>query len=402
MLAAHSERGQVMPLIAISLAVLMLFAGLAVDAGYWSYQQRQQQNATDAAALGGAQTLLANGCSNQTAANAAGQYDAVANGYTNGSGGVTVTIRNPAAVGPYTGQSCAVSAVIKNSNVSRFFSTILGLGPVIPETTQAVASLVSNANGCIYLESPTQTFQLNGVNIQAPNCGILANSSTVQTNGGTVNVAGFGYAQTLQDNSTNFSEASPSKIPSFVDPCPEITGCAYLAANPQTQSSCSSVQLNGGSQTIGSTNGSVNCYTQIQVNGGTLTMNPGVYIIKGLFQQNGGAIAGTGVTLYVTSSGGPIQVNGGVTQIHPPSTGNFANVLIYQVPGNTQLLQLNGGNNSLAGLIYAPSAFGQVNGTGGQYAVMVFADMQFNGTTTADYGGPTTGNSIIRNAVLAQ
>jgi Putative Flp pilus-assembly TadE/G-like len=400
MKAAQSERGQVLPLVAICLAVMMLFAGLAVDAGYWSYQQRQQQNAADAAALGGAQALLANGCNNQTAANTAGQFDAASNGYTNGSGGVTVTVSNPSVVGPYAGQSCAVSAVIKNTKVNRFFSTILGGGNTLPVSTQAVATLVSNANGCIYLESSSQTFQLNGVNIQAPNCGILANSSTVQTNGGTVNVAGFGYAQSLQDNSTNYSQATPSKIPPFVDPCSEIGGCAYLAKNPTPQTNCQSVQLNGGAQTIGGQTN--NCYSQIQVNGGTLTMLPGQYTITGLFQQNGGAIIGNGVSMYVTASGGPIQVNGGNTTFSAPTTGNNAGVLIYQAPGNTQLLQLNGGNNSLAGLIYAPSAFGQINGTGGQYAVLVFADMQFNGTNTADYGGPTAGNSLIKNAVLAQ
>jgi putative Flp pilus-assembly TadE/G-like protein len=401
MYAPDSQRGQVMPLVAFCLVVLMLFAGLAVDAGYWSYQQRQQQNAADAAALGGAQALLANGCNNQTAANTAGQFDAASNGYTNGSGGVTVTVKNPAVVGPYAGQSCAVSAVVTNTKVNRFFSTILGGGNTIPVTTQAVATLVSNANGCIYLESPSQTFQLNGVNIQAPNCGILANSSTVQTNGGTVNVAGFGYAQSLQNNSTNYTKASPSRIPPFVDPCPEISGCSYLAANPQPQTNCQSVMLNGGSQTIGG-NSNGNCFSQIQVNGGTLTMLPGQYTITGLFQQNGGSIIGAGVSMYVTASGGPIQINGGNTTFSAPTTGSNAGVLIYQSPGNSQLLQLNGGNNSLAGLIYAPSAFGQVNGTGGQYAVLVFADMQFNGTNTAVYGGPTTGNSLIKNAVLAQ
>jgi hypothetical protein len=33
---------------------------------------------------------------------------------------------------------------------------------------------------------------------------------------------------------------------------------------------------------------------------------------------------------------------------------------------------------------------------------MVFGTMQFNGTNAADYSGPTTGNSLIRNPTLAQ
>ncbi len=120
-----------------------------------------------------------------------------------------------------------------NNKVNRFFTTMLGQGKTIPVSTQAVATLISNNDGCIFLMDPTKTFQLNGVNITAPTCGIMANSSLVQTNGGTVSVAGFGYAQSLQNNATSFPKATPQKIPTFADPCAEITGCAYLAANPQ-------------------------------------------------------------------------------------------------------------------------------------------------------------------------
>jgi hypothetical protein len=396
MTTAHSERGQVLPLIAVCLAALMLFAGIAVDVGYWSYQQRQQQNAADAAALGGAQALLAAGCSGVSAAQTAGQHDAQANGYTNGSGGVSVTINSPSVIGPYAGQSCSVSAVVTNTKVNRFFTGMLGQGKTIPVSTQAVATLISNNNGCIFLMDPTKTFQLNGVNINAPTCGIMANSSMVQTNGGTVTIAGFGYAQSLQNNATSFPKATPQKIPTFADPCAEIVGCAYLAANPQPTSSCGTVQVNGGSKTI-----NPGCYSQIQVNGGTLSMTAGIYTMTGIFQQNGGSVVGSNVTFY-NAAGGSEQFNGSSEAFTPENSGPTAGVLVYQIPSNTNIVQFNGGTNSLGGLIYAPGATGQVNGTGGQYAVMVFATMQFNGTNTADYSGPTTGNSLIRNPTLAQ
>ena len=397
MIASHSERGQVLPLIAVCLAALMLFAGLAVDVGYWSYQQRQQQNAADAAALGGAQALLAAGCSGVSAAQTAGQHDAQANGYTNGTGGVSVTINSPSVIGPYAGQSCSVSAVVTNTKVNRFFTGMLGQGKTIPVSTQAVATLISNNNGCIFLMDPTKTFQLNGVNINAPTCGIMADSSFVQTNGGTVTIAGFGYSQSLQNNATSFPKATPQKVPTFADPCPEITGCAYLAANPQPTTNCQSVQVNGGSQTIYGNK----CYSQIQVNGGSLTMMPGIYTMTGIFQQNGGAVIGNNVTFY-NAPGGSEQFNGSSEAFTAENSGPTAGVLVYQIPSNTNIVQFNGGTNSLSGLIYAPGATGQVNGTGGQYAVMVFGTMQFNGTNTADYSGPTTGNSLIRNPTLAQ
>ena len=42
-----NERGQILPLIGISLAVLMGFAGIGVDVGYLEYRQQAQQTATD-------------------------------------------------------------------------------------------------------------------------------------------------------------------------------------------------------------------------------------------------------------------------------------------------------------------------------------------------------------------
>ena len=62
------QAGQTLPLVALWLMVLMGFGGLAVDVGYWEYQQREQQSATDAAAIGGAQQLVYAGCPSQSAA----------------------------------------------------------------------------------------------------------------------------------------------------------------------------------------------------------------------------------------------------------------------------------------------------------------------------------------------
>ena len=176
--ARNSERGQVLPLIALSLAVLMAFAGIAVDVGYWEYQQREQQNAADAAALGGAQQLLysSTGCPNQSLANTAGQADAAKNGFTAG-GSTTVTINNPATIGPYAGQSCAVSAQITRTGVGSWFTRLFGFTNGATESTQAVATLTANDSGCIYLLSPTTSSNFNGAEVQAPSCGILINDS---------------------------------------------------------------------------------------------------------------------------------------------------------------------------------------------------------------------------------
>ena len=54
---------------------------MAVDVGELKYQQRQQQSATDAAALGGAQQLAVTGCGNSSAATTAADNDATDNGF---------------------------------------------------------------------------------------------------------------------------------------------------------------------------------------------------------------------------------------------------------------------------------------------------------------------------------
>ncbi len=94
-----NERGQVLPLIAVALAVLMGFAGIGVDVGYLEYRQQAQQTATDAAAAGGAEALLHAGCPNSTAANAAALANAANNGFPN-AGNVTVTPAQPAGERP--------------------------------------------------------------------------------------------------------------------------------------------------------------------------------------------------------------------------------------------------------------------------------------------------------------
>ncbi len=392
----RGEAGQVLPLIALCLAGLMGFAGMGVDVGFLEYQQRQAQSAADAAALGGAQQLLYSGCGNYAAANTAALADSSTNGFAS-SANVTVNVENPPSAGAYAGNACAVRAQITSAHTRTFFTRLFGYPNGMKETVEAVAALVSNNDGCIYLLDPTQTFQLNGTTINAPNCGILSNAA-VQTNGGTVNVGSFGYAGALQDNSTSFTKASPSKMLPVADPCAEIPGCAYLAANPPATTGCTTYQENGVAGAVMRPG----CYSLVQFNGGSVTMLPGQYVFTGVVQDNGPPVTGTGVTIYVARGAGPVQFNGSTETFSPPTTGNTAGVLFYQAPSNKSVVQFNGSTSNLSGLVYAPGALGQINGASGGYLVLVLANAQLNGGYTMDPGNPPAGQTLIKNAVLAQ
>jgi len=399
------EAGQVLPLLAVCLTVLMGFAGLAVDVSSWEYQQRQQQNATDAAALGGAQRLASAGCPSYNAAVAAAQTDAATNGYPNG-GSVTVTVQNPPSNGPYAGTNCAVYVQIKNAGVSSFFSRLFGY-PSMSESTEAVGVATPNNNGCFFLLSQTATFNLNGDVIVAPTCSFLSNSSTVETLGAVIDVANFGYAHSLDENLLSlFLKAQPMQMLPVADPCPEITQCAYLTNNPPSYSSCS-VYYNA---SVLPTSVNPGCYSSfVNPVNGILTMNPGVYEFTGPVTNSGVLTSGTGgVTMYVTSTGGPVSFLGNVAlALNPPTSGNTAGVLLYQVPGNTNPVEYNvAASLSLAGLVYAPSALGEILGqanvTFGQYTVFVFSNAALTAGVTLTLPGPNNGLSLIQQAVLAQ
>ncbi len=120
----RGDSGQVLPLIAICLTVIMGFAGMSVDVGYLEYHQRQQQSAADAAAVGGAQQLIYSNCANSGAATTAADNDSASNGYTNGANNVTVTVNNPPNSGPYAGNGCAVTVAITATKVPTFFSRL--------------------------------------------------------------------------------------------------------------------------------------------------------------------------------------------------------------------------------------------------------------------------------------
>ena len=103
---------------------LVLFAGLAVDAGLLEQNYLQLQTGAKAAAVGTSIVLQRTGSS--TSAIYAGQAAAIANGFTNGNNGVTVTITVTAISGT---SSSKISATIQES-IPPTFLGILGMGTV--------------------------------------------------------------------------------------------------------------------------------------------------------------------------------------------------------------------------------------------------------------------------------
>ncbi|HVN68613.1 MAG TPA: Tad domain-containing protein [Candidatus Binatia bacterium] len=394
-----NQRGQALPLIAISLGALMGFAGISVDVGYLEYRQQAQQSATDAAALGGAEQLAHGACTNTGNAKAAALSDASDNSFPNGSQ-ITVTPNTPPSSGPFAGNACAVDVQIVTQNVPTYFSRMFGFPAGMTESTHAVAAVTTNgAAPCIYLLSQTVQTNFNGANVNSPQCSIAIND-TANFNGVTIGAPMIGYAGAAPNkNGANFTMATPSPMLPVQDPCPEFSGCNYLATNPPSTTNCTSFNGNGYSGTL-----AAGCYSYLNLNGANVTLQSGgTYVLSGTSNFNGAHVTGTGVTLYVPATGTPPNFNGASVSLSPPTSGNQVGTLYYQVPSNTQSPNFNGTSNWYSGLIYCPGATAvNFNGSGGGYVVLVFGAWNVNGAGVYDFATPSPGQALSPKAVIVQ
>ena len=149
---------------------------------------------------------------------------------------------------------------------------------------------------------------------------------------------------------------------------------AGLAAPSEDGPTYKPIYLTKGSHTI-----EPGIYPQIEVGGNaTLTMMPGIYVIRGggFTVSSDAIVTGTGVMIYNAGSKfpaaggqfGSFTISGGegegVVRLTPPQTGPYAGVAIFQSRDNTRPLA----PTSFAfvsmggGLIYAPAAQLQLRG----------------------------------------
>ncbi len=392
------QKGQIIPLIAISMTALMGAGGMAVDHGYWQYAQRQQQNAADSAAIGGAQALALAGCPNPTAAKTAAYTDATSNGFTTGVNNVTVNAYNPPQAGnPYSSNNCAVSVTVQAPHPT-FFTRILGFTKMT-ESTTATAQVVNNNTTTFVGLNPGGTSNYTG-SISGPGTSFTSNGS-IACGSSTINVGAitYGVGKSASCSKTTFTSATPSPQYPIPNPCPEIAGCNYLANNPPPATNCQSMQGGNMNPTI-----SPGCYNNFQVGGcGTVTLQPGVYVLNGTSNFAGSSFVGSGVTFYVTANGSPPDFSAAQSAtISPPTSGNYKGILYYQVPANTGTPNFSGSSVHWNGLVYAPSANNlNFDGAKGDYTLVIAGSVNFSGSSYT-FAAPAPGSSLMSNVVLGQ
>jgi Flp pilus assembly protein TadG len=385
------ESGQVLPLAAIGMAVIISFLGLAVDVGHIRYVKRNLQLAADAAALAGAlevqSCLGANDCSALQAAaqnalteNGLSGSTVIANCASTAGSGLTVMVNNPAcalgAADPNYNKSGYVE-VIASESVPTYFARIVGWNNV-PISARAEASRTGGA-ACIYALDPSASGAISVdllASISSP-CGIVDESSSSSAltclllssiNASYINITGGAVSLLC---STSPSPKTSVAVPTPADPlaylpkpsrpaCGTSTGSPYHGA-PAALNIVGSATL----YADGAYCGGINIAP-----GANVTFQPGTYVLTSSNGPGGLSIdllsnvSGTGVTFYNYGPSGGVNfpltgVTLGSVDLVAPTSGTYSGILFFQDPQNTSTANISGTsalNTTLEGAYYFPTA----------------------------------------------
>lgn len=208
----RDQRGSMLVLAAVVLPVLLAFAALALDAGYFFDTKQRMGAAADAAALAGAFEVKRKPSITADSVASYARDDAARNGFTHGVGGVTVTVSRPPVSGPFTGLSNFVEVVISKPT-STFFGQVFGRSSVTV-TARAVAG-PGEGGGCIYAlntadakHTPEMEIDVDSINV--PNCALVSN--------GDISVTSTSWVRTKEIDVA--ASAPVGTIPATVVPAP--------------------------------------------------------------------------------------------------------------------------------------------------------------------------------------
>jgi Flp pilus assembly protein TadG len=394
--------------------------GMGAESALWYADQRNAQNASDAATLAAAN----DGTSNYSAVASAvaAQY-----GFTDGSNGQTVTSTNTAAC-PSGGNNCyQVSITMKQQlyllpAVGYSGNTTYNGSPAT--TIRAAATAKSNPQIHDYclLTLATISSSLRGNGTNSAN---LAGCAVMSDGGATCNghnlQADYGDAAGT-NNGCGVTESS--NVPIVPDPY------AHYASNIPANT-CSSYPQedkhgNGGASLSGSYNYSGNvilCGDQQLQSDVTINAPSGAVIVieNGMLDLNGHTFQtanGSKVTIVFsgtnTGSYSHYATGSGTLNIQAPTSGNWSGVAVYDDPAITRNVDFTyAGNNptwDITGLTYFPNAnvtmSGAVNKSsyGASCFVMVAYTLLINGTADIlETGGcPQAGLAMPVNTVGAR
>ncbi|MEN3350939.1 MAG: hypothetical protein V7632_4574 [Bradyrhizobium sp.] len=395
---ARDESGSYAILVALLLPVLVGTAGLGTEVAWWFYKHKNMMSAADSAAVSAATA----GTNLLTEANAITTFY----GYANGVNNVTLAVNQPPSTGSFATGSQAVEVIITQPQ-PRLLSALFGSGAV-PITARAVA-LGNVGTGCVLALDPTASPAASvkgSAQLNLINCNLYDNSSggpaLTVTGTATVNARMVAVVGGVTGASSITTTAG---IRTGVRPTPD----PYANVTPTVPAYC---DYSNKFNVKGTTTLSPGSYCgDISVNAGAmLTLDPGIYYLKGsnLSVAGNATITGSGVTLVFTGSGSNwssanIGSNANV-MLTAPTSGVTAGIAIYgdrNMPVGTTFNLTGGGTQNLAGAIYLPKgdlSFSGGNGTSTTCTQIIADTITFVGNSNVQVNCAAMGGSPIGTA----
>jgi Flp pilus assembly protein TadG len=176
------DRGQIIVIFALGLVAMVAMVGLVLDGGAAYAHRRAEQNASDLAAMAGANAFLVNYDQPGTrtgAAVAAARQAAAQNGFTHGVGGVTVDVSVDTSAGasvkvdisaPHRNNFAAIVGMhtwtisTTATALTGFPDTVAGAGPMI----FSIDAFDSNGNPLPQYANPSSPYAFGDTNNHAP------------------------------------------------------------------------------------------------------------------------------------------------------------------------------------------------------------------------------------------
>lgn len=332
--ASRSRKGAILPLFALTFAMLLLFLGLVVDGGMLYFERRRAQAAADAGAYAGALELLH---TNNAWVTPSAKADTKINGFDDDDTDVVITVNNPPLTGAAAGNNTAVEVIVQRTVATTLMQLVANSESIV--RARAVAGVGPEQGPICILalnETTDNAITFSGtVDMYVPDCEIIARSNdptAIKFNGGpcvTSAMIGYGTGGSYTGASSGGCvDPLPIGIIPPEDPyanLPEPVPAAYIQrANSVTRRSNAD-----GAETFlpGYYEGGIKI-----TGGGPYTFAPGMYIVDG-FNITGGSINGDGVTFINTADGlRNIEITGNPTvQLRAPNDASdpYNNILFY-------------------------------------------------------------------------
>ena len=417
---ARDRRGALAVMLALMLPVMLGFVGLGVEVGFWYQARRDLQSAADAAAIGGAYDVK-DGSSSVTIQTTA-TTEATRNGLDTGAGEtIAVNYQYPAS-GSYTADGNAVE-VLLTQPITLMFSKVVAafygggtVGTSVTVNVRAVATLATIGEACVLSLDSTGSSAAVGGNgdLTLDDCQIASNSedsdAIASTGSGSLTAdcayTAGGVADTSQmtydAGCALQTNASPLPDPYLTLTAPGGT-CAAGYESGYTHNVATSVLIGHPVGSPDYVNPFVICGA-LWIKDGTVTLNPGLYVIDGgdLKSNASGNFVGVGVTIVLKNEAQINNFNGSLTvTLSAPApadgAGVWQGILFYQDRDTSSVCTgnncntLNGNlSSTFQGAVYFPNQ--ELNVLGGNTTAssclqIVTLRVSFSGNSNVNVDG---------------